>query len=217
VNSPMRWTVFMALLAALLFAPAAARATPPLEIQRDCADDDVLQGNYSTSDLRRAREALPTDADEYSACRDVLSNAIAARTTSSKPGGGTGSGSGSPGSSGSTSSGGTGGSGDGGSGGSSTPAPESTVAPEPTTDPSAALVPSTPQDNAALADAAKNGGADVKLGEGEARAIPVKLSAEVGRNGVPLPLIVLLALFALAAVTVAGPAARRFARTRRQP
>ena len=42
----MRRTIFLALLAALLFAPAA-RATPPLEIQRDCADDDVLQGNYS--------------------------------------------------------------------------------------------------------------------------------------------------------------------------
>ena len=51
MNSPMRRTIFLALLAALLIAPAA-RATPPDEIARDCNDDSVLQGNYSLADLR---------------------------------------------------------------------------------------------------------------------------------------------------------------------
>src|SRR4051794_13558279 len=86
VNSPMRRTIFLALLAALLFAPVA-RATPPIDIQRDCADDGVLQGDYSASDLRKARSDLPTDADEYSDCRDVLSRAIANATGSDAGGG----------------------------------------------------------------------------------------------------------------------------------
>ena len=211
VNSPMRRTIFLALLAALLFAPVA-RATPPIEIQRDCADDGALQGSYSASDLRKARNDLPTDADEYSDCRDVLSRAIAAKTTSSKPSGDDGSSNGSDQGSG----GGNGNDNNGDSGGSGTPTPESTAAPAPTSDPNATLVPSSPQDNQALADAAKSGGDDVRLGEGEARAVPVELSASVGRNGVPLTLVVLLALFALAAVTVAGPAARRLAHARRK-
>ncbi len=75
----MRRTIFLALLAALLLVPAAAHAAAdPIKIIRDCEDDGVLQGNYTASELRKARSELPTDIDEYSDCRDVLSRAIAA-------------------------------------------------------------------------------------------------------------------------------------------
>jgi hypothetical protein len=72
----------MALLAALLLVPTAV-AADPIEVLRDCQDDDVLQGDYTLKELREARDALPTDVDEYSPCRDVLSRAIAKKTSAS--------------------------------------------------------------------------------------------------------------------------------------
>ena len=62
VNSPMRRTIFMALLAALLLVPAAAHAADPIEILRDCEDDDVLQGNYTR---RRAARGAARAPDRY--------------------------------------------------------------------------------------------------------------------------------------------------------
>ena len=77
VNSLMRRTIFLALLAALVFAPRPPSATDPIKILRDCNDDSVLQGDYTASELRAAQKEMPTDADEYGDCRDVLSRAIA--------------------------------------------------------------------------------------------------------------------------------------------
>jgi hypothetical protein len=55
--------------------PSAAAASP-LQVIRDCADDGSLSRTYSNSDLRRARDNLPSDLDEYSDCREVISAAI---------------------------------------------------------------------------------------------------------------------------------------------
>src|SRR3954447_24323181 len=119
VASPMRRIILPALLAALALAPPAhAAGGSTTEIIRDCFDDSVLQGHYTVSELRKARANLPTDVDEYSDCRDVLSRAIAAQTQSSgggSPGGPTG-----------------GGTGTGTGGGASTPLPER--APDPQKD-----------------------------------------------------------------------------------
>jgi hypothetical protein len=114
----MRWTIIAALLGALLLAPAA-HAAGPIQIIRDCEDDGVLQGNYSASDLRKARSNLPTDIDEYSDCRDVLSRAIAAKTQTAgggpdTSGGGAPTGGSTGGGGGSGGGGGTGGAGGGG-------------------------------------------------------------------------------------------------------
>lgn len=57
---------------ALLALPAGAMANPA----RDCNDDGKLDKKYSNSELRRAIETLPTDLDEYSNCREILTNAI---------------------------------------------------------------------------------------------------------------------------------------------
>jgi hypothetical protein len=52
--------------------PGTAMANPLL----DCNDDGDLDETYKNSELRRAIENLPTDLDEYSNCREILTNAI---------------------------------------------------------------------------------------------------------------------------------------------
>jgi len=90
VNSMLRLALGSCLLLALVAAPAA-NAASTTQILRDCADDGVLQGNYSPSELRRARQNIPTDTDEYTDCRDVLARAAVAGVAGT---GGSGGGSG---------------------------------------------------------------------------------------------------------------------------
>ena len=87
------------LLLGLVVAAPAANAADTKEILRDCADDGVLQGDYTTSELRKARQNIPTDADQYTDCRDVIARA-ASRGVSGDGGGGGGGGSGGGGSGG---------------------------------------------------------------------------------------------------------------------
>lgn len=72
---------------ALLALPAPAFASAD-EVIRDCAKDGKLDKKYSNAELRRARDNLPADLDEYSDCRDVIAGAIKG---GSDLGGGTGS------------------------------------------------------------------------------------------------------------------------------
>jgi hypothetical protein len=60
---------------ALVALPAPAFASADQAI-RDCARDGKLDHKYSNSELRRARNNLPADLDEYSDCRDVIAAAI---------------------------------------------------------------------------------------------------------------------------------------------
>jgi hypothetical protein len=52
--------------------PGSAMAGPI----SDCSSDGDLDKKYSNGQLRRAIETLPTDLDEYSNCREILSGAI---------------------------------------------------------------------------------------------------------------------------------------------
>src|SRR5215213_9508271 len=97
VNQMLRLALGCLLLGLVVFVPAADAASTT-QILRDCADDGVLQGTYSPSDLRKARKNIPTDTDEYTDCRDVLARAGAGAVAGSGTGGGAGSGSGSGGS-----------------------------------------------------------------------------------------------------------------------
>jgi hypothetical protein len=74
---------------AVLALPAPAFASAD-QVINDCARDGQLDHHYSNSELRRARNHLPADVDEYSDCRDVIGAAI-------KGGSNRGLGSGSPG------------------------------------------------------------------------------------------------------------------------
>ena len=73
-----------------LVAVPAANAASTTEILRDCADDGVLQGKYTPSELRKARQNIPTDADEYTDCRDVLARAASRAVSGGSGGGGAG-------------------------------------------------------------------------------------------------------------------------------
>jgi hypothetical protein len=72
-------TVFRHLFAitvlALLALPASASASAD-QVVSDCVYDGKLDHHYSNAELRRARDHLPSDADEYSDCRDVIAAAI---------------------------------------------------------------------------------------------------------------------------------------------
>jgi hypothetical protein len=71
----------------LLALPASAAASAD-QVIRDCARDGKLDRKYSNAELRRAKDNLPADLDEYSDCRDVIASAIKG---GSDRGGGTGS------------------------------------------------------------------------------------------------------------------------------
>ena len=59
----------------MLCLPSTAAASPA-QVIRDCVDDGVLSRTYSNSELRKARDNLPSDLDEYSDCREVIAAAI---------------------------------------------------------------------------------------------------------------------------------------------
>ena len=69
--------------------PASAQASAD-QVLRDCIFDGKLDRQYSNAELRKAKENLPSDQDEYSDCSDVIASAI-------KSGSDRGKGAGSPG------------------------------------------------------------------------------------------------------------------------
>lgn len=76
-----------ALLAVAMLLPSAAQASSSAVI-RDCAQDGHLDHHYSNAELRQARDNLPSDLDEYSDCRDVISGAITSGGAGGHGGGG---------------------------------------------------------------------------------------------------------------------------------
>src|SRR4051812_48091001 len=99
VNRMLRLALGCLLLGLVVLVPTA-NAASMTQILRDCADDGVLQGTYTPSELRKARKNIPTDTDEYTDCRDVLARAAAGAVAGSGAGAGSG-GFGAPGGSGS--------------------------------------------------------------------------------------------------------------------
>ena len=59
-------TLLVVVLALLTAAPAVAS---PRDVVRDCADDGYVEtGDHSRSDLRRGKDQIPADLNEYSDC-----------------------------------------------------------------------------------------------------------------------------------------------------
>jgi hypothetical protein len=188
----MRRTIFLALLATLLCAPAA-RADTTTQIWRDCVLDSKLDGHYTVAQLRQARSHPPADGLEYTDCTDILSRAIAAKTSSSSTsggnsGGGNSGGGGGGGGTGSSSGGGSG----GGGGGSADSAP------------AAPLTPTTPADQQALTEAAIHGDNVVKVDGKPVMPGGSNLAADVGRNSLPSTLVIVLIMLGLAAILGGG-------------
>jgi hypothetical protein len=208
VNSLMRRTIFLALLAALLIAPAARAqdglSNSTIELLRDCVDDSVLQGNYTIAELRAAQKAIDGDASEYSDCSDVLrraiSKAIAATKTPTPTPTASAGGSGSGGTgSGSSDSGG------GGTGSGST----STDTSQADQDQAILSAPTSPQDAAAVGAAEANGERAIKAELVQRSPDKARLTASIGRNGLPATMIAVLVLIAATLVAASMPLIRR--------
>lgn len=66
----------LAALALLLCAQTAGASV--LEVQRDCADSDVLERKHSRGDLQRTLRQIQGDVDEYTDCEKMVLAALAA-------------------------------------------------------------------------------------------------------------------------------------------
>jgi hypothetical protein len=93
VTRAPRHLLLLAALVLLALAWGDAAAATPFQVIKDCNQDGVLNGKYSNRDLRKALDNLPTDIDEYSDCRDVITAAITSGSTAGDPGAGGGAGS----------------------------------------------------------------------------------------------------------------------------
>ncbi|HSD81661.1 MAG TPA: hypothetical protein VLB47_13415 [Solirubrobacteraceae bacterium] len=174
----MRRTLpFILALAALLLAAAPALADSNQRIYDDCQDNGRIDGRYTQREFQKALNDLPSDLDEYTDCRDVIRRGQLAAAGGGGSGGGAGGGA-------------LGGGSGGGTGGAASRDPLATA---------------TPQERKAYADAVKAG------------ARPVNLAGEAVRPGagglhrlaseghdLPVPVIALLALVAVALATGAG-------------
>jgi hypothetical protein len=191
--SMRRFALAIGCLLALLLAAAPAQASVRDKIIRDCADDSVLQGDYTAQQLRDARQNLPSDVAEYTDCADVLRRA-------ELPDRGSGTGSGATAGAGTTT-GTTGGGGTGATGGGSGQLIQ------PTTDP----------DRQALIDATQAGGQPVTVGGKELKAGATSIDASAIRNDLPTPLLVALIALVAVAVALVAPLGRRLGRLPRLP
>jgi hypothetical protein len=185
--------ILACVVAMLLVTASPAFADTRQQILREC-QDGALTGDYTAKEIRDARDNIPTDIDQYSNCRQVLTRALLGLAGgSSNPSGGSNPPSGGGGGGGAGGAGGSSGGGTGASGGSTAPS-------------GGLLTPTTPQDQQALADAAKGAG-PVAVGGTPIDASKVGLGA--GRHTLPTSMIVALVLLALAAAAAAVPLARR--------
>jgi hypothetical protein len=171
----------------LLVAAPAAMAGTRAQIVADCFDDGKLDGNYTASQIRDARNNLPADVDQYSDCRDVLARALGGSGSDTVGGGGSGGG-------------GSGGASGGGGGESAEP-----------------LTPNGPSEERALeAAVAKGGITPVQVGGSAIVPGASGFAAGAARSGIPPSLLATLILLALAALAVAIPYAHRRVLARRR-
>jgi hypothetical protein len=175
-----------ALAIACLAAPAAASADSGVnKLLTDACKDEHIDGHYTQAQYKKALEQLPTDADEYTACRDVLQRGRLAALGSGKKSNTNSSNSGTAGGGGGGTTGGGGGS-TGSSGASGAPA----------ADPVASA---TPAQKKALAQAGQTAKA-VNVGGKLVQPGELGLGAISGSgHSVPTPLAALMVLLAAGA------------------
>jgi hypothetical protein len=177
--------LLLVMVLTLLVAAPAAMAGTREDILNDCQSGG-LDGNYSPSEIRDARNNIPADIDQYTNCRDVLARALGGSGDKRVGGGGDGNALGG-----------------GGSGGGSAP-------------PTAPLTPSGPEEQAALEKAAVGGGdAPVQVGDSTIVPGAAGLASNAARNALPVSLLAVLILLGLAALAATVPPVRRRVHARR--
>jgi hypothetical protein len=178
-----------ALAIACLAAPAVASADSGVDkLLADACKDEHIDGHYTQAQYKKALEQLPTDADEYTACREVLQRGRLAALGSGKKSNGSGGNGNTSGGGGTT---GGGGGSNGSSGAPSAPAANPTAS-------------ATPEQKKAIAQAGATakpvniGGKLVQPGE-------LGLGAMSGSgHSVPAPLAALMVLLAAGALSGGG-------------
>jgi cobalamin biosynthesis Mg chelatase CobN len=180
-----------ALAIACLAAPAAANADSGVsKLLTDACKDEHIDGHYTQAQYKKALEQLPTDADEYTACRDVLQRGrLAALGSGRKSNSNNNAGNGNTGGGGGTTGGGGGSTGSSGSSGA------------PAADPVASA---TPAQKKALAQAGQTAKA-VNVGGKLVQPGELGLGAISGSgHSVPTPLAALMVLLAAGALGGGG-------------
>jgi hypothetical protein len=193
----LRIATALALLVALA-VPGLAHASGDAVI-KDCADGSIDK-NYSQKDYADALANLPADLDEYTDCRSQIQRKQLGGSSGGSNAGGGGAGGGTAGGGTGAGGGGTGGNGDTGTGGTGVADP---------------LAGATDAEKAAFAKAVESGDDPVQL---DGRPIhPGELGGakSSGLSDLPTPLIVILALLALAGAGAAGYGTRRLVLGRR--
>jgi hypothetical protein len=183
--------LMLAVVALTLLVAPPAEAWTVNDVIRDCSKNGKLSHDYPPSLIRKARESLPADIDEYTDCRDLLS----APTSSGSQGAGNNGSGGGGGAATGTGGGSTGG---GGSSPSGSSMPEVPPAPP------------TPAELKALT-AAKAGDAGEPVNVGGSPVTPGTAGMTTGAvdNGLPSSLFVVLILLGLTVAAAAGPLLRR--------
>jgi cobalamin biosynthesis Mg chelatase CobN len=181
-----------ALAIACLAAPAAANADSGVnKLLTDACKDEHIDGHYTQAQYKKALEQLPTDADEYTACRDVLQRGRLAALGSGKKNNTSNSNNGNAGSGGGGGTTGGGGGSTGSSGASGAPA----------ADPVASA---TPAQKKALAQAGQTAKA-VNVGGKLVQPGELGIGAISGSgHSVPTPLAALMVLLAAGALGGGG-------------
>ncbi len=191
------FTISLAIALVLAWAVPAVASTRS-KIISDCSDDGQLQGRYSPSELRNARQHLPSDVAEYTDCADVL------RRAELPDNGAAG----------------------GGAGGPATApiAPGVPVAPGRGAAPPASagattrpLTPTTEQDRQALTDAHRSGSQPVTVDGRSLLPSTAALREGYKAKGLPSTLVIALIALALAGLALSMPPVRRLLRFRRGP
>jgi hypothetical protein len=177
--------LFLSGLILLLAAPTASAGVRE-DILRECQDGRIT-GNYTPRQLRDARKHIPTDIDEYSDCRDVLSQAALS---------------------------GRGGASGGGAG--SAPGPVAPGGLSLAGSTGNLLKPQNARERAALADARKSPGTLTVAGDHVIPGAAGFADA-AARHGVPRPLLAVLILLTRCALGAAAPTVRRRVLRRGQP
>jgi hypothetical protein len=186
--------VFAATAVAGLMSVSAALASSS-QVISDCNTNGHLTSSYSRGDLQSALNGMGADTKEYTNCSDVIRRAL---LTSAGGGGHSGGGSSSSGGGGGGTSGGQGST--GGTSGSGVKAGVSTRG---------------VHSAAPNAGAAGSGsGAGVKLGDSSISPGSTGINASSGSRSLPAPLIAVLAVLGLAALSGGGIALRRRVVTR---
>jgi hypothetical protein len=72
----VRNLLVLGVLAALALAVPTSAFASADQVLRDCIRDGKLDRHYSNAELRKAKDNLPADSDEYSDCSDVIASAI---------------------------------------------------------------------------------------------------------------------------------------------